>query len=270
MQSFAPGDDAPTDADVLAAATGEDPFTVCPPHRCLARAMAPPMAAEALGLPPFSVADLADEVRATAPGDAVVLVESAGGVRSPLASDGDTVALADALRPALVLLVADAGLGTINLVRLSADALGDHPVVVYLNRYDARHRAPPRATPNGSRRARASRSSPTPRPCRHVRRDRARYWLIRRRRRERRGLAVFVGQRPTASCAPAAASYWMSWNVSPMNQSSADVVHVESGQLQPPTPTLRRACGPPPSPTRGRASSADSRVFTSNAAVVQP
>jgi dethiobiotin synthase len=137
VQSFAPGDESPTDADVLAAATGEDPFTVCPPHRRLARAMAPPMAAEALGRPPFSVADLADEVRATAPGDGVVLVESAGGVRSPLASDGDTVALADALRPALVLLVADATLGTINLVRLSAAALADHPVVVYLNRYDA-------------------------------------------------------------------------------------------------------------------------------------
>jgi dethiobiotin synthetase len=33
-------------------------------------------------------------------------------------------------------LVADAGLGTINAVRLSVDALGAHPTVVYLNRFD--------------------------------------------------------------------------------------------------------------------------------------
>jgi dethiobiotin synthetase len=136
VQSFDPSDDAPTDADVLAAATGEDPDTVCPPHRRLGRAMAPPMAAEALGLPAFTVAELAAEVRATTPVDAIVLVESAGGVRSPLAADGDTVTLADSLRPAFVLLVADATLGTINLVRLSADALADHCVLVYLNRFD--------------------------------------------------------------------------------------------------------------------------------------
>ena len=53
----------------------------------------------------------------------IVLVESVGGVRSPIAADGDTVALADALAPALVVLVADAGLGHDQLVRLSMDAL---------------------------------------------------------------------------------------------------------------------------------------------------
>jgi dethiobiotin synthetase len=137
VQSFAPHDDAPTDADVLAAATGEDPETVCPPHRRYARAMAPPMAADALGLAPFTVAELAAEAGQNVPDDSIVLVESAGGVRSPLAADGDTVSLADALRPALVLLVADAELGTINAVRLGVDALAPHPVVVYLNRFDA-------------------------------------------------------------------------------------------------------------------------------------
>ena len=50
--------------------------------------------------------------------------------------DGDCVALIDALAPALVVLVADAELGTINLVRLSLDALRGHRVVVYLNRFD--------------------------------------------------------------------------------------------------------------------------------------
>jgi len=135
VQSFAAGD-TETDADVLAAATGEDPLVVCPPHRRFPLAMAPPMAAEALGGPPFTIADLTGEILATAPADALIMVESAGGVRSPLASDGDTVALAEALRPGLVLLVADAGLGTINAVHLSVDALAGQRVVVFLNRFD--------------------------------------------------------------------------------------------------------------------------------------
>ena len=135
VQSFAAGD-TETDADVLAAATGEDPLVVCPPHRRFPLAMAPPMAAEALGGPPFTIADLTGEIIATAPADALIVVESAGGVRSPLASDGDTVAMAEALRPGLVLLVADAGLGTINAVHLSVDALAGQRVVVFLNRFD--------------------------------------------------------------------------------------------------------------------------------------
>jgi dethiobiotin synthase len=134
-QSFASGD-ASTDADVLAAASGEDPMTVCLPHRRYAVAMAPPMAADALGRPPFSIAELVAEL--DVPEGATVLVESAGGVRSPLAADGDTVDLVDALQPALVILVADAGLGTINAVELSVTALGAHTVVVFLNRFDER------------------------------------------------------------------------------------------------------------------------------------
>jgi dethiobiotin synthetase len=136
-QSFGPDDpSAGTDAALLAEATGEHPGVVCPRHRWYAVAMAPPMAAEALGRPPFTVADLADEV-AWPPGVGVGLVESAGGVRSPLAADGDTATLAGALRPERVVLVADAGLGTINAVRLSAAALAPWPVTVLLNRYDA-------------------------------------------------------------------------------------------------------------------------------------
>jgi dethiobiotin synthetase len=137
VQSFAPDDDAPTDADLLGEATGEAPHTVCPAHRWLPRAMAPPMAAAALDTAPFTIAELVSEVSGGIPDDAIVLVESAGGVRSPLASDGDTVMLANALRPARVILVADAELGTINLVRLSTDVLQGHHVIVYLNRFDA-------------------------------------------------------------------------------------------------------------------------------------
>ena len=134
-QSFDPAD-ATTDADQLAAATGEAPTTVCPSHRWYAIPMAPPMAATALARPPFSIANLVAELAPSAAD--VVLVESAGGVRSPLADDGDTVDLCDAIRPDLVVLVADAGLGTINAVRLCVDALAAFDVLVLLNRFDSR------------------------------------------------------------------------------------------------------------------------------------
>jgi dethiobiotin synthetase len=63
-------------------------------------------------------------------------VEGVGGPRSPLAGDGDTVDLAARLEPAEVVLVADAGLGTINAVRLCLPALARWPTTVVLNRFD--------------------------------------------------------------------------------------------------------------------------------------
>jgi dethiobiotin synthetase len=134
-QSFAPGDET-TDADVLGAATGEAADVVCPRHRWFGVPMAPPMAADALEQPPFSIADLVSELL-WPDGVEVGLVETAGGVRSPIASDGDTVDLVDALRPDHVVLVADAGLGTINAVRLAHPLLAPlAPATVFLNRYD--------------------------------------------------------------------------------------------------------------------------------------
>jgi dethiobiotin synthetase len=126
-QSYAPGS-GPTDADVLAGATGERPDAVCLPHRWYPVALAPPMAADALGQAPFGVADLAGETR-WPDGVDVGLVETAGGVRSPQAGDGDALALAALLGPLAVVLVADAGLGTINAVRQGIDALGRLPAV---------------------------------------------------------------------------------------------------------------------------------------------
>lgn len=134
VQSFEPGTGA-TDAEVLAAATGEPSEEVCPPHRSLAVAMAPPMAAAALGAPPFTIAELAAEVR-WAPGTDVGMVEGVGGPRSPLAADGDTVELAAVLDPDVVVLVADAGLGAINAVRLAAAPFAGRTLVAALNRYD--------------------------------------------------------------------------------------------------------------------------------------
>jgi dethiobiotin synthetase len=136
----------PTDAERLAAASGEDPETVCPPFRSYHRAMAPPMAAEALGLPPFSVSDLMDETVWPPEPVQVGLVETAGGVRSPQAADGDTTDVVLALAPDVVILVADAGLGTINGVRMSMDALDTVTstmaavrTVVVLDRFDGHH-----------------------------------------------------------------------------------------------------------------------------------
>jgi dethiobiotin synthetase len=135
-QSYAAGDDpASTDAAMLAEATGDSPQLVCPQHRWYPVRMAPPMAADALGRPAFTVADLAREL-AWPVGVAVGLVECAGGVRSPLATDGDAPALAEALHPERVVLVAEAGLGTINAVRLATAALADWPVSVVLNRFE--------------------------------------------------------------------------------------------------------------------------------------
>lgn len=135
-QSFDGEDRGPTDADVLAAATGEHPSDVCPEHRWFAAALAPPMAAAVLARPGFTVTDLVDELRWPPTEPQVRWVETVGGVRSPIALDGDSADLCAALTPDLVVLVADAGLGTINAVRLSSLVLERWPLIVYLNRWD--------------------------------------------------------------------------------------------------------------------------------------
>jgi dethiobiotin synthetase len=148
-QSFGPADDpAGFDSAVLGAASGEPSETVCPPHRWYEVAMAPPMAADVLGRGRLALDNLLEELQWPGGVEAGVevevgLVETAGGVRSPQAHDADGIALVAALAPDVVVLVADAGLGTINLVRLSVGALaesglgGDGRVVVVLNRFDA-------------------------------------------------------------------------------------------------------------------------------------
>jgi dethiobiotin synthetase len=135
VQSFDPAG-GPTDADVLAAATGETPAEVCPPHRWYPVPLAPPMAADALARPPIALGDLVGEL--TWPdATAVGLVEAVGGLRSPLAHDGDALALVAALDPDVVIVVADPALGAISNVRLACDALGDRETLVVLNRFDA-------------------------------------------------------------------------------------------------------------------------------------
>lgn len=140
-QSFEPDSD-PSSADAvqLAAASGSVPSVVCPQGRSYPVAMAPPMAAAALGQPVPTLDELAAWARSSWPagGCDLGLVEGAGGVSSPLAGDGDSAGLARALGADRVVLVADPVLGVINAVRLSVAALTPLPVVVHLNRYDQR------------------------------------------------------------------------------------------------------------------------------------
>jgi dethiobiotin synthetase len=139
-QSFEPDDPAEgTDAALLGAATGEDPTTVCPPHRWYPTAMAPPMAADVLGRERLVLADLVHELAGSwgdGPAD-VRMVELAGGIWSPIAHDGDGLDLTAALAPDHVVLVADAGLGTINSIRPAVAALSPvAPVTTLLNRFE--------------------------------------------------------------------------------------------------------------------------------------
>lgn len=139
-QSFEPDDPVEgTDAALLGAATGEEPHAVCPAHRWYTVAMAPPMAADALGREPLVLAELVDELAASW-GDTsadVRLVELAGGIWSPIAHDGDCLELTRVLAPDAIVLVADAGLGTINAIRPAVAALAPiAPVVTLLNRFD--------------------------------------------------------------------------------------------------------------------------------------
>jgi dethiobiotin synthetase len=133
VQSFDPSD-VLTDADILAGASGEPTEVVCPWHRRYELPLSPPMACEKLGRPRYAIGELVSEMNL--PTHGVAVIEGVGGPRSPLAFDGDTVDLADALHANLVVLVADPGVGVINEARLSVPAFGGRrPVVVYLNRF---------------------------------------------------------------------------------------------------------------------------------------
>jgi len=132
VQSYEPGT-GPTDAEVLASASGETPNAVCSPRHWYPVPMAPPMAAAALGRRPFVLADLLAGMRV--PGTGRWIVEGVGGVRSPLAEDADTVRLAEALAPRRIVFVVASGLGAVNAVLLARDALRRWPFTVFLNRF---------------------------------------------------------------------------------------------------------------------------------------
>lgn len=135
VQSFGPTDPT-TDAALLALATTEEVESVCPPHRWYPLPMAPPMAAEALARDPYTLDELMGEL-IWPQGCDVGLVETVGGVCSPLADDADSAEVVRALAPDLVVLVADPGLGVISDVRTSAAVIQPFDLIVSLNRFDS-------------------------------------------------------------------------------------------------------------------------------------
>jgi dethiobiotin synthetase len=138
-QSFEDPPTEPTDAVVLGAASGERPATVCPEHRWYRVAMAPPMAAAVLGRPVPTLADLLEELVWSSPVADIGFVEAVGGVRSPIAEDGDSRAFVLSLDPDVVVLVAHAGLGVIDAVRGALEGIGASvEVIVVLNHFDGR------------------------------------------------------------------------------------------------------------------------------------
>lgn len=136
VQSFDPDQAGPTDAEVLAAATGQRPEDVCSPECSYAMPLAPPMAACRLGRRCPTIEDLAAGCRFVE-GTDVGFVEGVGGLYSPLAADGHNLDLIERLAPGLVIVVASADLGGIHDATAATVPLGTHPHAIFLNRFDS-------------------------------------------------------------------------------------------------------------------------------------
>lgn len=135
IESFDADDQGPRDSELLADAAGCSRTEVC--DRQIPLAMAPPRAAALLGMPPVLMSELVAAVpRHTEPSQ-WVFVEGAGGIASPIADDGDNRDFLDVLDPDITIVVADAGLGTVNACTLAHAYLDARPHFFFLNRYDA-------------------------------------------------------------------------------------------------------------------------------------
>ena len=135
VQSFDLHTGGPTDAEVLAAATGQDPDAVCPTKHAYPVPLAPPMAARKLG----RVCPTLDEMAANCHFAATVdvgLVEGVGGLYSPIASDGHNLDLIERIEPDLVIVVASAALGGIHDTMACTLPLSAFRRAVFLNRFD--------------------------------------------------------------------------------------------------------------------------------------
>ncbi|WP_336322406.1 dethiobiotin synthase [Streptomyces lavendofoliae] len=85
--------------------------------------LAPDTAARRAGMAPVGPGEVADAARKLAADHDLVLVEGAGGLLVRYDEEGGTLADAAGLLDAPVLVVAPAGLGTLNMVTLTAEAL---------------------------------------------------------------------------------------------------------------------------------------------------
>ncbi|MCY4424675.1 MAG: dethiobiotin synthase [Acidimicrobiaceae bacterium] len=135
VQSYDPDESGPTDAAVLAEATGQHPDAVCPPERTYPVPLAPPMAAGRLGRACPSLDEMAAGCRFEATAQ-VGLVEGVGGLYSPIASDGHNLDLIERIEPDLVIVVASAALGGIHDTMACTLPLSAHRRTVFCNRFD--------------------------------------------------------------------------------------------------------------------------------------
>ncbi|MFF0433469.1 dethiobiotin synthase [Streptomyces sp. NPDC004327] len=114
----APGE--PGDADDVARLSGA--VTIAELAR-FPEPLAPGTAARRAGMAPVRPAEVADAARKLAEEHDLVLVEGAGGLLVRFDEEGGTLADAAGLLGAPVLVVAQAGLGTLNIAELTAEAL---------------------------------------------------------------------------------------------------------------------------------------------------
>ncbi|MEO3752028.1 dethiobiotin synthase [Streptomyces sp. B6B3] len=114
-------DDAPGDAAEVVRLAGPA-VTACELGR-FPEPLAPATAARRCGLPPVRPAEVAKAAGELARGHDLVLVEGAGGLLVRFDEVGSTLADAAALLDAPVLVVVEAGLGTLNTTALTAEAL---------------------------------------------------------------------------------------------------------------------------------------------------
>ena len=135
VQSYDPNTGDPTDAEVLAAATGQDPDEVCPPDYSYPVPLAPPMAAGKLQRACPTLDEMASNCRFADPVD-VGLVEGVGGLYSPIATDGHNLDLIERIRPDLVIVVASADLGGIHDTMACTLPLSAFQRAVFCNRFD--------------------------------------------------------------------------------------------------------------------------------------
>jgi dethiobiotin synthetase len=120
---------APSDADRLrAAAGGEDPPELVCPYR-FGPPLAPAVAARLSG-ETISLSRILDAARALASRHAALVVEGAGGLLTPL-TDRDTFADLAVALGLPVLVVARAGLGTVNHTALTCEALRARRLTVH-------------------------------------------------------------------------------------------------------------------------------------------
>jgi dethiobiotin synthetase len=114
-----PGSDEVGDADVVHALTG----CAVQELTCLEDPLAPETAARLRGVRIPPVAEYADRVRVLAESHDTVLVEGAGGVLVRLDAEGGTILDLAAELQAEVVVVTEAGLGTLNHTELTVAAL---------------------------------------------------------------------------------------------------------------------------------------------------